>query len=757
MSDIAQFTSVFRAHTLSDQQRRVTKRNRQPVSCSACRSRKLKCDRAQPCGACTRRGDAHACRFGPKVAGQHTAVSNNGKETRASAPAPVAAQNPSHDGVGEPQKQPRQEVQLRLQKLEDMVQDLVRRGSGPSKDRCAPPDIPAQAGPTPTDSDPGRDEHSPPPAPVDGEEAYYGATHWSALLHHIREIQTALEPDHTVPPEQPPGTAACSIGPDFLFGAVPPSITIQDVLASLPPRQDTDRLLSIYFRARFTAVPFIHTGRFQRECEAFWANPDGASFLWISILFSIITTATVIIRGKGPAEALGLSSSSLQEPSAYSGRAVQCLVKGNYLAAKTYSVEATLLVAYTRNIASRDHDPVMWNMFGVATRLAQRRGYHLEPRHLSYDVSPFDAEMRRRTWFYCETFDLLLSFQLGMPPIIHEGESDALGPGNHPDEDFDETTVSMPPPRPALDPSPMLYYNQKSKLCRILRRVIRHALSPSEPAYAETRALDEALHAWRAGLPACLAVRPIRSTGFSEQNYTIMHRLMLELMFSKALCVLHRRYLSRDKKEACYAGSRETCRRAALRVLELHEEFDREASPGGRLFEDRYMLSSLALHDFMIAAMVVALDLNESADTGDEDYERKMNALRTAARIWDGRSNCSRDARYAAAVLRAMLRRLSRREMTTMNVEGGTTTTASGVPLDPAITTFGDLPASDVGFVDVAPGLGGLQGVDMFPGDSVDFMTLDNALNDPVNLDWTLLDQYLSKAPNGELSMDLSM
>ncbi|KAK1526375.1 uncharacterized protein CCOS01_08793 [Colletotrichum costaricense] len=852
-SDITQFTSVFRAQSLSDGQRRVTKRNRQPVSCLACRARKLRCDRALPCGACVRRGDEGACKFG--------AAAPASASTSASAPAPASASTPSTSasvsasasgganavtgtgsitvsgsdaipvtsggGIGNTPtsttradgnlaavtsdgatrhrrgsgagQQPRPEVHFRLRKLEDMVQDLVRRGMNSSKDRDrnGPQSTPAPAsgpGPTkstgtvnavptpPTDSEPlqsgssSTGDDSPAPIAIDGDDAYYGATHWTALLHHIREIKTALEPDPTVAPEHPEG-GACSIGPDFLFGAVVP-VSLPEVLYSLPPRQDLEKLLGVYFNARFTAVPFIHVGRFQREYAAFWANPESMSWLWISILFSIISNATVIVRGKGNAEALGLNPAKLKEASAYSGRAVQCLIKGNYLAARPYSVEATLLVAYSRVLGSRDMDPVLWNMFGVATRLAQRRGYHLEPSHLSVPITPFDAEMRRRAWFYCEAFDLLLSFQLGMPAIVHEGDNDAVGPENHPDEDFDENTTTMPPPRPPTEATPSLYYCYKSKLCRILRRVIRHALSPAQPAYAETQVLNDTLHAWHAALPAVLRVRPIRETGFTEQNHTVMQRLMLELMYSKALCVLHRRYLSREK--GCYNGdprfasSREICRAAALRVLDLHAEFDREASPGGRLFEDRYMLSSLTLHDFMIAAMVVCLDLNESTDTSDEDYERKMEALKTASEIWSRRSDCSKDARHAAAVLRAMVQRISRQRKqqhtdnitsTTATAETAANTGSSsfdGPYRDPAL--FSESLSLHSGFGDVdglrcrTPGQGqGFLGEGAYQSDEFDFMALDNALNDPASVDWSMLDQYLMLDRAGELAMDVSL
>jgi hypothetical protein len=82
-------------------------------------------------------------------------------------------------------------------------------------------------------------------------------------------------------------------------------------------------------------------------------------------------------------------------------------------------------------------------------------------------------------------------------------------------------------------------------------------------------------------------------------------------MYRKSLCVLHRTYLSFDKSNARFRSSRDICRDSALRILDLHAEFDREAQPGGRLHEDRYMVSSLTLHDFLIAAMVISLDLTE--------------------------------------------------------------------------------------------------------------------------------------------------
>ena len=240
---------------------------------------------------------------------------------------------------------------------------------------------------------------------------------------------------------------------------------------------------------------------------------------------------------------------------------------------------------------------------------------HRDANALPNKISPFEAEMRRRTWFYVEAFDVLFSFQLGMPAIVDDAQCDSLGPANLLDDDFDETTEHMPDPRPPTDPTPSLYCTTKSGLCRILRRVVRHAHATAQPPYEKTRALDAELRQWYASVPACMRIRPIRTTSFTDANHTIMHRLMVELMFRKSLCVLHRTYLSFDRDNIEYAPSREACRESALRVLDLHAEFDLETRPGGRMHEDRYMLSKLAVHDFLIAAMVICLDLSESTAT----------------------------------------------------------------------------------------------------------------------------------------------
>ena len=145
--------------------------------------------------------------------------------------------------------------------------------------------------------------------------------------------------------------------------------------------------------------------------------------------------------------------------------------------------------------------------------------------------------------------------------------------------------------------------------------MIRYSLSIQPPAYDDVLKLNDELHAFRDQLPPTLRIRPVRAYSFTEQSFDIVHRLLLEMTYLKSLCVLHRAYINREKDNPRYTTSRSQCTDAAPRILELHVEYDTESKPGGRLYEDRYMLEMTTLHDFLIASMIICLDLTENVQT----------------------------------------------------------------------------------------------------------------------------------------------
>ncbi|KAK5243253.1 hypothetical protein LTR40_012538, partial [Exophiala xenobiotica] len=81
------------------------------------------------------------------------------------------------------------------------------------------------------------------------------------------------------------------------------------------------------------------------------------------------------------------------------------------------------------------------------------------PTFLNKRISPFDQEMRRRLWFTILELEIQASLDRGMCASLGPLDWDCLPPLNIHDEDFDQTTDKMPPPRP------MTEFTRTSFLC----------------------------------------------------------------------------------------------------------------------------------------------------------------------------------------------------------------------------------------------------------------------------------------------------
>ena len=427
-------------------------------------------------------------------------------------------------------------------------------------------------------------------------------------------------------------------------------------------------------------------------------------------------------------------------------RAGQALVTGRYDKARPYAMEALLLYGICIYTENEDRDVNAWMIMGVGARLAMRMGYHRDPRHFP-SISPFEGEMRRRAFMIVETFDLLLSSQAGLPAVIHEDEYDTQPPSNLFDTDFDEDSNVLPPSRPPTDPTPMLYYCYKGRVAKMLRRVIRHALSLKKPSYEDTMRIDNELLEMYKEVPQSLRMRPL-SSSITDEAYQIFWRLNIDLLYQRSLCVLHRCYLSNNRTDDFFNYSRTNCTNAALQILKYQAEFHFACQPGGRFYNDRWMLSSLILHDFLVAAMIICLDLYEQHKSPsrmipeDPDVQvEKLNALKLSYEIWTSRAATSRESRRASRILAVMLSKV-----TNLQVPSVPLSMSQQEPTQPSMNG-GDLTQTLSDPVEVPP----LDAKPLNPIDHEangnDYMLpttnaaepLESVFNDPDQIDWVSL------------------
>ncbi|KAL1296883.1 hypothetical protein AAFC00_004498 [Neodothiora populina] len=609
------------------------KRNRQAVSCAACRARKLKCDRQLPCTGCAKRGDSDSCIY-----------ANDNTSDR------------SHrDGT------PRtSEAQFRLQRLESIVTSLMQMpsDSGRPQNECNAEEAGMECVNMPQVISSGGH------LDMRGSESnYFGNTHWTTILENIREIQGVLE---TTSDDNDQIDSSTPIdGADIVFGSLQP-LTMNEACKSLPPRSTVDRMLAVYFNAKqIQFLGLTHTGKFLREYESFWADASSVSLLWMSMLFSILFISSRIEQAKTFDGSVYTNEIS---QNIYFTRARQALIAGEYQKGKPYSVESVTIYGMCKYTQCDDPDSDVWMIMGVATRLAVKMGYHRDPRHLG-QVSAFEGEMRRRVFFYVQTFDLILSFSAGLPAMIREEECDVDPPSNLWDSDFDEDCEVLPPSRPPTDPTPMLYYCTKDRLLRVFRSVFRLAMSFESHAYADILKLDKELDEVRSSIPPTLRPKPL-SSSIVDPPDLIVNRRHLETMYLKVLCVLHRKYLTHDRSNPNFQYSRDRCTSAALRLLEYQMELQIACRPGGQLYEERWMLSSINQQNFLLAAMIICLDFYEVAKSPEfasseerASQSKKQELLKRAYDIWVSFGDLSREAQRAAKVISALLSKVQRPDM----------------------------------------------------------------------------------------------
>lgn len=240
------------------------------------------------------------------------------------------------------------------------------------------------------------------------------------------------------------------------------------------------------------------------------------------------------------------------------------------------------------------------------------------------------------------------------------------------DEDFDETTKELPPGRPDTEYTHMTYPTYKAGICKLFGLVARQAHALTEPTYDEVMDLDSQLAAKYDAMPAFMKVRPLEEC-VTDPPWQVVQRFGIAALYHKAICVLHRRYLVEKGYRKEHDYSRRRCLLAALALLQYQNTVFEAARPGGMLSQNGWFVSSLAMHDLLLAAMVVYLVIQNDHYTepgGNFDCTRKdtvlpsktqlIEALKRSYEIWTEVAVVAPEVKKAPEVLAVMYRKIEK-------------------------------------------------------------------------------------------------
>ncbi|CAK7202241.1 hypothetical protein SEUCBS139899_004963 [Sporothrix eucalyptigena] len=659
------------ARSPEEQFRVVRKRNRVPLSCYPCRTKK-KCDRGHPCSNCVKRdGDnTSTCSYAAPV--------NRKKNQNASA---------SPD-----------DMQNRIDRLESLVLSLMHTGNGVDAATAASaagmvPGVSAPNTVSRTDSissaakDTGsqvRDDNDD-ESDVDdglatslgvlkvdtdrGKSMYIGQEHWHTILSDIAEVKNYfvqhrkdLEKSYERVLQSKPATAREA--PTFLLGAE--ATTEGDLRAELPPKSTVLTLCGRYFNSMDNAVNIIHAPTFNAQLRSHWQNPSKTPVMWLGLLYSVMCLAMLSYHkvGDEPPEWKG---HAMELASLFRVRTVQCLVTADYTKPVEYTVETMILYVFGEYSSRWDADLGLWLIGSLITRVAFRMGYHRDAKWFP-SITPFQAEMRRRTWALVRMCDVMFSHQVSLPNMIYDHDCDTQLPLNIFDEEFGPNTKVLPPSRPNSEPTPIAYMIAKVKLCLELGNILQATTRVGKPVpYEEILRFDKRLREVKEEIPSHLKLQPLE--GSQDPLTLIIARFNIDSLYQKIMCLLHRKYLSRARQNPRYAHSRRSAIEASMETLHHLQTLNKESQANGRLRSIKWYVASIATKDFLLPAMLVALEVRfdnlarkegreEDSFWTPEQRADMINILNSTKEIWRPLADGSMEAYKAYNIIRIVLEKI---------------------------------------------------------------------------------------------------
>ncbi|KAH8591003.1 hypothetical protein B0O99DRAFT_281154 [Bisporella sp. PMI_857] len=433
----------------------------------------------------------------------------------------------------------------------------------------------------------------------------------------------------------------------------------------------------------------------------------------------------------------------------------QALVLSNYTRPGQYTIEAMLLYMQVEFVLT-SVDPVNSYVFiGAVVRIALRMGLHRDASKIGSDLSVFQAEMRRRHWHILQQLDLIISFHIGLPPMIQSVESDTEYPRNLRDEDLDKDLAELPAARPETERTPMSYIVGKSRICVVFGKIAALAHRISLPPYDEVLYVDKLLEEAHSKIPPFLKFVPIE-LAIIDPPELVIQRFNIALLYHKCRCVLHRKYLLIEKYSEEFAYSRFSGYDASMRLLRLQTEMYRLCQPGGLLCKDKWIVSALTTRDSLLAATMVYLNLMQLIDISPldaaTDTEQKridmIQVLESSFFTWKRLQGLLPDARKASDILGLMLQKIKGALASQKSSKGDTSQQAATRFSDGSGNEWVEYNAqNDMSHTVIPIPDSGSQDVPSMVAPMVPMESLDTMFDMPTNFDWDLFDDHLRPQP----------
>jgi hypothetical protein len=497
---------------------------------------------------------------------------------------------------------------------------------------------------------------------------YTESDHWTAILEELGDFKDMLNRQEDF---EDVDNARPQPGLDLLLNAIVPATKLE-VLSSIPPRPVVDTFIAGYFSSADMPVTLIiHRYAFFRQYEIFWERPLETPIIWVTILFGMMYQVAyyTLAASQNPGTLGDEMLAEYREIVATARqKMMQCLRLGNYLKGSRHTIEALLYLLQIEYVQGEGAEYGCWQLIGVIVRTAIKMGYHRDGSHFP-EISAFDAEMRRRVWYILIQFDIASAAQVGLPRIIKEAQCDTAEPHSLLDDDFDESSITLPPARPQTEHTLSQFLVYKSRVVSVYGMICDFTTSSKQRDYSEAMRLDDLLNRAYAGKPAVLEPKPMQKS-IADGPHLITRRLYIAMSYHHAQMTLHRKFMIPGKISPAYAYSYNACTSAALSALKYQRDLFEQCQPGRMLYSDRWKILSLIQSEFLLATTIMCLDLDDDLNRVHRndssgslalnvERQRKVDALEASRADWSHQRDVSKEAQTAVKAIELVLSKLT--------------------------------------------------------------------------------------------------
>ncbi|KAL7626427.1 hypothetical protein AAE478_003199 [Parahypoxylon ruwenzoriense] len=492
--------------------RRQKYRKRLQLSCGECRKKKLSCDRKLPCQRCVRSGRPEQCSF---ETGTRPPPVSNSISTEAQR---------GDDKIRELQAEIDQLRALLLSKTES--ESVLPNTATPESKT-----LDHEKGSTNATNN------------ELGNRSPRGYYRQHTLFQFFIEIPQLFPFIKETSDEwlKPRGVSLRKNKPVWNGWVTEASSPEEDAMGELlPPKDETDALVSFYLSHMEQLHRIIHVPTFEREYASFWIQGRARYPAMTALVLAMISIS--ICASSSPYDSTPIAPAHQTMAPKWISSCEEWLARQSSKARKLvyYQVSCLVYLAKRMNIVRKKR---WWSETCSMIQNAIMDELHCEPSP-NLD-SPYMREMKRRIWAVLRELDLQNAFEYQLPTLLHNIDSNVPAPANIDDEDFDETSKELPASKPAIQYTSMSYQSQCSRSWALRLEISRRLFSTGvfhAPSY------EDVLRYTHEVTQAVYSIPPWDADelkGENGQKLPALASAFLQFQLKECILALHRPYLQR--------------------------------------------------------------------------------------------------------------------------------------------------------------------------------------------------------------------